>query len=207
SRRVAASTDTPQATASRQAAPASGPVPGQFAASGSAALAVVWLMAALAGETPAASATTIAARVLSMAAARWRSSGGLHSAPAAEPTSRQTRATSRPAATMPGWPAAAVTLPARPDPGALLAASAVSTSNTIAAAPSTAPPPSGTIRVASWARAGPVAAATQARAASGSAVSIALVRNATTGTSIAPLQSSVSARDVDPAAPTAISSP
>ena len=73
--------------------------------------------------------------------------------------------------------------------------------------PRTAPAPSGTIKVASCARTGPAAAQTQARAASGSAVSMPLVRNATTGTSIAPVQSSVSASDVEPAAPTAMSRP
>ena len=51
------------------------------------------------------------------------------------------------------------------------------------------------------------AAATQARAASGSAVSIALVRKAVIGTSIAPLQSSVSASDEHGAAPTAMGRP
>ena len=56
SRRVAAITDAVQVTATRQAAPTSGPVPGQFAARGLAAWAVEWLMAALAGETPAARA-------------------------------------------------------------------------------------------------------------------------------------------------------
>ncbi|HXT89227.1 MAG TPA: hypothetical protein VN714_08205 [Trebonia sp.] len=60
--------------------------------------------------------------------------------------------------------------------------------------------------MANCARTGLDAAETQARAASGSAVSMARVRNATTGTSIAPLQSSVSASDVEPAAPTAMSS-
>ena len=55
-----------------------------------------------------------------MAAAGWRSSGGLHSAPAAEPTSRHTRAMSRPPATMPGCCAAAVSFANRPpDPGAV----------------------------------------------------------------------------------------
>ena len=77
--------------------------------------------------------------------------------------------------------------------------------------PSTAPPPSATTSAASCARtgpsAGPAAAATTARDASGSATSMDLVMNATAGTSIAALQSSPSASGVDAAAPTAISAP
>lgn len=130
-------------------APASEPGPGQLAARGLAAWAVVWLMAALAGETPAARARMIAARVASMAAARWRSKGGLHSAPTADPTPTHTRAISRPPATMPGWSAAAVSLAGRPPCGSFDAASAVRTSNTVAATPSTTPAPRGTSSVAS----------------------------------------------------------
>src|SRR6202035_623597 len=105
--RAPAIPDTAQVTTTRQAAPISGPVPGQFAARRLAAWAVVWLMAALAGETPAARARMMAASVLSMAAAGWWSSGGLHSAPTTEPTSRHTRAMSRPASTIPGGSPAA----------------------------------------------------------------------------------------------------
>jgi hypothetical protein len=129
----------------------------------------------------AARANTTAAMVDRMAIPGWRNSGGLHSAPAAEPTSRQMTATSTPAAST------------RKEPGR-----SVSTSKITPTAASTTPPPSATSSVASWARIGPRAAATQARAASGSAVSMDLVRMATAGTRIAALQVRPEARDEDP---------
>jgi hypothetical protein len=131
----------------------------------------------LAGEMPAARANTTAAMVDKMASPGWRNSGGLHSAPVAEPTSRQTTATTAPATT------------ARKEPGR-----SVSNSKTTPATASTAPPPSATSSVASWARTGPLTAATQARAASGSAVSMDRVRMATAGTRIAALHEPGGAR-------------
>jgi hypothetical protein len=71
---------------------------------------------------------------------------------------------------------------------------------------SSTPPPSAVSKAASCERTGPVAAATQALAASGSAVSIDLVPNATTGTSMAALQPRPSLSGVPPSpAPAATS--
>jgi hypothetical protein len=70
-----------------------------------------------------------------------------------------------------------------------------STSKQIPAMASTTPPPKATKSAANCARSGLVAAATHARDASGSAVSMDLVRNASTGISMAADQSSPSASD------------
>src|SRR3984885_11819995 len=86
SRRAANSTDAVQVTASRQTAPSAWTAPGQC---GENAL-LACRSAAPAGETSEASANTAAARVASMAVAGCGSSGGLHRAPTADPTSRAT---------------------------------------------------------------------------------------------------------------------
>ncbi|MBV9855901.1 MAG: hypothetical protein JOY82_15530 [Streptosporangiaceae bacterium] len=72
---------------------------------------------------------------------------------------------------------------------------------------STRPPPAAASSVESCARSGPAAAATHARAAAGSAVSMDRVSSATTGTRIAALQSSPSASGCCPENPTASSMP
>jgi len=73
--------------------------------------------AAFAGDTFAASATMTTASVASAAAPGWRSSGGLHSVPAAAPTNRQTTAVTRPARKIAGWSIVAVIRSVTPDCG------------------------------------------------------------------------------------------
>src|SRR5262245_2731812 len=141
--------------------------------------------AAFAGDPFHASASTTAPVVASIATAGLRTTGGLSSAATAEPTSRQIN----PAASPP--PTSATSVPATiPFDSADLGTPTLRSCQATPSRPSAAPTAAAAISAASCALRGPPAAATQARAAGGSAVSIDRVNHASTGTSISADQAS-----------------
>src|ERR1022692_1446335 len=188
--RAATRADTVQAAASRAIAVMTARPDGQ---------ALTWgadsalRTAALAGDTFQASAATTAPVVHSIAAAGWRITGGLHSAPTAEPTSRQISvAISPPASTANVAPISIVLALVRSTPS-------LPSAQPMPPIARMAPTSNDATSAASWARRGPPPAATQARAAPGSAVSIDRVSQATAGTSIRALQLSPSPSPAPPA--------
>ncbi|MBV9855902.1 MAG: YihY/virulence factor BrkB family protein [Streptosporangiaceae bacterium] len=111
--RAAASTDAVHVTASRTTAPSSG----RTGQPGASAAAPAPRSAAPAGDTSEATAKMTAAIVPSRAVPGCRSSGGLHSAPTAEPTSRHTRIVPAPADRTAGCARAATAFAAGPGAG------------------------------------------------------------------------------------------
>src|SRR5216683_4422050 len=135
--------------------------------------------AAFAGDPFHASASTTAPVVPSTAVAGLLITGGLRSTATAEPTRRQiSPAASPPPRSENSFPTLIALAPT--DRGT----PSLKSCQTMPTRPNTAPTTVGAISAATCVRRGPPAAATHARAAAGSAVSIDLVSHASTGTSI-----------------------
>src|SRR5215813_3567880 len=135
--------------------------------------------AAFAGDPFHASASTTAPVVPSTAVAGRLITGGLRSAARAEPTSRQiSAAASPPPRSENSLPTLIALVPSD------LGTPSLNTCHMTPTTPNAAPTTVGAISAATWVRRGPPAAATQARAAAGSAVSMDRVSHASTGTSI-----------------------